>query len=229
MLTIENLWVSIGEKEILKGVELVVRDEERHVLIGPNGAGKSCLAMTIMGIPVYRVDKGEITFDGRDMTTLPIHERAKLGIGLAFQNPPVIRGVKLRDIISLHTKKVDNVLNKAYLSQEFGGREVNLGFSGGERKRSELAQLFAMETKLLLLDEIDSGMDIESMELLGKEINSFLSSRSALIITHLGYILNYVWADKAHILLDGKITFSGEPEEVLGWVKEKGFRGDRCV
>jgi len=224
MLEIENLWVSTGDKEILKGVELTIGDEETHVLIGPNGAGKSCLTMTIMGIPVYTIGKGEITFDGKDITTLPIHERAKLGIGLAFQNPPVIRGVKLRDIISLHTKKVDDILNKAYLSQEFGSRDINLGFSGGERKRSELAQLFAMEPKLLLLDEIDSGVDIESMELLGEEINSFLSGRSALIITHLGYILNYVRADEAHVLLDGKIALSGKPEEVLKRVKEKGFR-----
>lgn len=224
MLNIENLWVSTDDKEILKGVELTIGDEETHVLIGPNGAGKSCLAMTIMGIPVYTVGKGEITFDGKDITTLPIHERAKLGIGLAFQNPPVIRGVKLRDIISLHTRKVNDILTKAYLSQEFGSRDINLGFSGGERKRSELAQLFAMEPKLLLLDEIDSGVDIESMELLGKEINSFLSGRSALIITHLGYILNYVRADEAHILLDGKIALSGKPQEVLQKVKQKGFR-----
>lgn len=224
MLTIENLWVSIGEKKILKGIELAVGDEETHVLIGPNGAGKSCLAMTIMGIPVYTVDKGKLTFDNKDMTALPIHERAKLGIGLAFQNSPVIRGVKLRDIISLHTKKVDDILSKAYLNQEFGSRDINLGFSGGERKRSELAQLFAMKPKLLLLDEIDSGVDIESMELLGKETNSFLSGRSALIITHLGYILNYVRADKAHILLNGKIALSGKPEEILEKVKGKGFR-----
>lgn len=224
MLEIENLWVSTGEKEILKGVELTIGDEETHVLIGPNGAGKSCLAMTIMGIPVYTVEKGKIDFDSKDITTLPIHERAKLGIGMAFQNPPIIRGVKLRDIISLHTKKVDDILSRAYLSQEFGSRDVNLGFSGGERKRSELAQLFAMKPKLLLLDEIDSGVDIESMELLGKEINSFLVGRSALIITHLGYILNYVRTDKAHILFDGKIALSGKPEEVLEKVKKKGFR-----
>jgi len=165
----------------------------------------------------------------RDMTALPTHERAKLGIGLAFQNPPVIRGVKLRDIISLHTEKVDDILSKAYLNQEFGSRDINLGFSGGERKRSELAQLFAMKPKLLLLDEIDSGVDIESMELLGKEIDSFLSGRSALIITHLGYILNYVRADKAHILLNGKIAHSGKPEEILEKVEETGFRGCKYV
>jgi len=223
MLKVENLRVSTGEKEILRGMELAIGDKETHVLIGPNGAGKSCLAMTILGIPIYTDDNGKITFDGEEITALPIHERAKLGIGLAFQNPPIVRGVKLRDIISLHTERVDDILNKAYLSQEFGGRDVNLGFSGGERKRSELAQLFAMEPKLLLLDEIDSGVDIESMELLGKEINSFLSSRSALIITHLGYILNYVRADKAHVLVNGKIVLSGKPEEVLEKVKEKGF------
>ena len=224
MLKVENLWVSTGEEEILQGLELAIGDEEAHILIGPNGAGKSCLAMTIMGIPVYTVEKGRITFNGRDITTLPIHERAGLGIGLAFQNPPVVRGVKLGDLISLHKGNIDDILNRAYLSQGFGAREVNLGFSGGERKRSELAQLFAMEPRLLLLDEIDSGVDIESMELLGKEINSFLYGRSALIITHLGYILNYVKADKAHVLVDGKITFSGDPEEVLKRVREKGFK-----
>ncbi len=224
MLKVKDLRVSTGEKRILQGVELTIGDNEVHVLIGPNGAGKSCLAMTIMGIPLYKIDRGKITFDGKDITTLPIHERANLGIGLAFQNPPVVRGVKLRDLISLHKGEVDGILSKAYLSQGFGDRDVNLGFSGGERKRSELAQLFAMEPKLLLLDEIDSGMDIESLELLGKEINSFLSARSALIITHLGYILRYIKADKAHILVNGKITLSGGPEEILERVRQKGFK-----
>lgn len=225
MLKVENIWVSTSEKEILKGVELTIGDKETHVLIGPNGAGKSCLVMSIMGIPLYTLEEGKIVFNGKDISTLPVHERARLGIGLAFQNPPVIHGVKLRNLISLHKGDVNSILSKAYLSQGFGDRNVNLGFSGGERKRSELAQLFAMEPKFLLLDEIDSGVDIESMELLGKEINSFLSGRSALIITHLGHILNYVKADRAHILLDGKIALSGEPEEILKRVKEKGFGG----
>jgi Fe-S cluster assembly ATP-binding protein len=223
MLKVENLWVSTGEREILKGIELAIGDEETHVLIGPNGAGKSCLAMSVMGIPLYTVEEGRITFNGRDITTLPIHERARLGIGLAFQNPPVVRGVKLIDIISLHTGDVNDILGKVYLNEGFAGRDVNLGFSGGERKRSELAQLFAMEPKLLLLDEVDSGVDIESMELLGRELNSFLRGRSALIITHLGHILNYVRADKAHILVDGKIILSDKPKEVLKRVKERGF------
>lgn len=228
MLEIEDLWVSVvtnGKKEILKGVNLKIGDKETHVLLGPNGVGKSCLIMTIMGIPTYKVMRGRILFDGKDITTLPINDRAELGIGLAFQNPPEIRGVKLGDIIRLCGGKVDSYLQKVSLDRDFGNRDVNLGFSGGERKRSELAQLFAMGPKLILLDEIDSGVDIESLELLGKETDSFISDYSCLIITHQGHILKYIKPDLAHILLNGKIIYSGDPDEVINKIREKGFRG----
>lgn len=226
MLEIKDLWVGVNGKEILKGVNLTIKEGETHVLMGPNGSGKSCLVMTIMGIPIYRIVKGKIMFQGKDISDLPIYQRAELGIGLAFQNPPEVRGVRLERLIQLiGNEEVDRILEKAFLKREFGNRDINLGFSGGEKKRSELAQLFALEPKLLLLDEIDSGVDIESLELLGKEVNSFLSGRSALIITHLGYILRYIKANEAHVLLDGKIARSGDPVEILNQIEEKGFGG----
>lgn len=222
MLEVKDLWVSVGsEKEILKGVNLKIGDKETHVLLGPNGAGKSGLIMTIMGIPTYKVTKGRIRFDGKDITTLPINERAELGIGLAFQNPPEIRGVKLGDLIRLCGG--DSI--PKFLDKDFEIRDVNIGFSGGERKKSELAQLFAIKPGLMLLDEIDSGVDIESLELLGKELNSFISDRSCLIITHQGYILRYIEADMAHVLLDGKIVRSGNPDEILRQIRAVGFGG----
>jgi len=226
MLRIEDLWVSVAdsEKVVINGINLEIEEGEIHVLLGPNGAGKSCLVMTIMGIPLYRVKKGKILFEDKDITSLPIHERSKLGIGLAFQNPPEIRGVKLGELIQLCGGD-DSCLKRAYLSDEFKNREVNVGFSGGERKRSEIAQLLAMKPKLVLLDEIDSGVDIESLELIGKELNSFLSNRSALIITHQGHILDYIDADVAHVLINGRIVRSGEPEEIMNEIKEKGFSG----
>lgn len=221
MLEIRDLWVSVGKKKILKGINLDIGDRETHVLLGPNGAGKSCLIMTIMGIPTYKVTKGRICFDGNDITTLPINERAELGIGLAFQNPPEIRGVKLGDLLHLHG---EGSIPK-FLDQNFEDRDVNIGFSGGERKRSELAQLFAMKPGLMLLDEIDSGVDIESLELLGKELKSFMLDRSSIIITHQGHILRYIEADMAHVLLNGKIFRSGNPKAILNDINLRGFGG----
>lgn len=227
MLEVKDLWVGVDGKEILKGVDLVIGDREKHVLFGPNGVGKSCLAMTIMGIPTYRITKGSIFFNGKEVTTLPINERAALGIGMAFQNPPAIRGVKLGDFLTLCGGDVDKLLEKSFLGRRFKDRDLNLGFSGGERKRSELAQLFAMEPELMLLDEIDSGVDIESLEILGKELNSFLSERSSLIITHHAYILKYVKPDMAHVLLNGRIVRSGDFNEILHEIEEKGFGGNK--
>lgn len=227
MLEVKDLWVGVDGKEILKGVDLVIGDRGKHVLFGPNGVGKSCLAMTIMGIPTYRITKGNIFFNGKDVTTLPINERAALGIGMAFQNPPAIRGVKLGDFLTLCGGDVDKHLEKSFLDRSFKDRDLNLGFSGGERKRSELAQLFAMEPELMLLDEIDSGVDINSLGILGKELNSFLSERSSLIITHHGYILKYLKPDMAHVLLNGRIVRSGDFNEILHEIEGNGFEGNK--
>ena len=227
MLEVKDLWVGVNGKEILKGVDLAIEDKGKHVLFGPNGAGKSCLAMTIMGIPTYRIIKGSIFFNGKEITSLSINERAAIGIGLAFQNPPVIRGVKLGDFLTLCGGDVDKHLEKSFLDRSFKDRDLNLGFSGGERKRSELAQLFAMEPDLMLLDEIDSGVDIESLEILGKKLNSFLSEHSSLIITHHGYILKYLKPDVAHVLVNGGIVRSGDFGEILHEIEEKGFGGNK--
>lgn len=227
MLEVKDLWVGVDGKEILKGVDLAIGDREKHVLFGPNGVGKSCLAMTIMGIPTYKITKGNIFFNGKEITSLSINERAAIGIGLAFQNPPAIRGVKLGDFLSLCGGDVDKNLEKSFLDRSFKDRDLNLGFSGGERKRSELAQLFAMKPELMLLDEIDSGVDIESLEILGREVNSFLSERSSLIITHQGYILKYLKPDVAHVLVNGRIVHSGDFGEILHEIKEKGFGGNK--
>lgn len=227
MLEVKDLWVGVDGKEILKGVDLVIEDRGKHVLFGPNGVGKSCLAMTIMGIPTYRITKGNIFFNGKNVTTLPTNERAALGIGMAFQNPPAIRGVKLGDFLTLCGGDVDKHFEKSFLDRSFKDRDLNLGFSGGERKRSELAQLFAMESELMLLDEIDSGVDIKSLQILGKELNSFLSERSSLIITHHGYILKYLKPDMAHVLLNGRIVRSGDFNKILHEIEENGFGGNK--
>ncbi len=228
-LEVKDLRVSVDGKEILKGVNLTVEEGQVHVLLGPNGAGKSCLVMMLMGIPAYKIEGGKITFDGEEINNLPLDKRAKLGIGLAFQNSPAIRGVKLGDLIRLCDggEEVDKHIMRSSLRTDFKNRDVNLGFSGGEKKRSELAQLFAMKPKLLLLDEVDSGIDVEGLESLGREIDSFVAEngRSAIMITHLGYILKYVNADIAHVLLDGRIARSGDPEEIIDQIKERGFGG----
>ncbi len=223
-LRVSDLWVGVDGKDILKGVNLEIKKGERHVLFGPNGAGKSCLVETIMGIPAYKVKKGRIVFDGRDITGLPINERARLGIGLAFQNPPELMGVRLGELIRLCGGDEWN-LRMAFLGEEFKDRYVNFGFSGGERKRSEIAQLFAMKPKLVLLDEIDSGVDVDSLEAIGRALDDFLSGRSSLIITHQGHILNYLTADVAHVLIDGRIVRSGGPKEILTEIRRRGFDG----
>jgi Fe-S cluster assembly ATP-binding protein len=246
MLRIENLTVSVEGRRILKNVNLNIDGGEIHALLGPNGSGKTTLLMTIMGMPKYKVEFGRIFFKGADITELPVNERAKLGIGLAFQHPPVLRGVKLKDILSiaLGKNKKDNQIQikleeaialakKLNFGEEFLNRDVNLGFSGGEIKRSELLQLLALKPDFLMLDEPDSGIDLVNIHLVGEAINELLErgkrmskrSKCGLIITHLGHILNYVKADRAHIMLNGTLMCSGNPFELLEDIKEKGYGG----
>ncbi|MEM2991260.1 MAG: Fe-S cluster assembly ATPase SufC [Halobacteria archaeon] len=244
MLRIENLTVSVEGKRILKNVNLNIDGGEIHALLGPNGCGKTSLLMTIMGIPKYKVEFGRIFFKGNDITELPINERAKLGIGLAFQHPPVLRGVKLRDILSIALGEKDNQIKKEEASalarrlnfgEDFLNRDVNLGFSGGEIKRSELLQLLALKPDFLMLDEPDSGIDLVNIHLVGEVINELLErgkrmskrTKCGLIITHFGHILNYVKVDRAHIMMDGMLMCSGNPLELLEDIKEKGYEG--CI
>lgn len=242
LLEISDLEVEVEGKKILKGVNLTINEGETHVLLGPNGAGKSTLFMSILGFPNYKVTKGTIIYKDQDITGLSTHERIALGLGVTFQNPPAITGVKLKDLLTIETKKhfaelSDEEVNEKVvklgerlkLNETFLERDVNLGFSGGEVKRSELLQLLAQQPNFIMFDEPDSGVDIENVELVSKEINTLLdhdkedSKKGGLLITHLGYILNFVDATHAHILKDGKIVRTGEPKEIMEDIRTSGF------
>lgn len=239
LLEIKDLWVSVDNKKLLKGVNLEINSGEVHVLMGPNASGKTTLVFTILGYPSYRIIKGEIYFNAIKLNQLPIHERVKLGLAVAFQNPPAIRGVKLRDIIRLIGKKnvwdeskepeesfVTPILNRVGLSPAiFRDRDINVGFSGGERKRAELAQVFASRPKLLILDEPDSGVDLDSLKLIGRELERFLndSNCAALIITHYRYILPYIKPDRAHVMCHGMVIKTGDAYEVFTKIEERGY------
>jgi len=200
--------------------------------------------MTILGFPKYRVTDGQILFKGEDITDLSTTERVKMGIGVSFQNPPAIRGVKLMDLLKVEsgletedevTPELRELAAKMKFDESFLERDVNLGFSGGEVKRSEILQLLAQKPDFIMFDEPDSGVDIENVELLAEEINILLDKdkkpgmrrKAGLIITHLGYILNFVSADTAHVLMDGRIACSGNPQEIIEDIRKDGFKG--CV
>ena len=240
MLEIRNLNVAIEDKEILQDINLTIRTGETHVLFGPNGSGKTTLLMAIMGFPRYQITKGNIIFKGTDITEAPLDERARLGIGMSFQRPPVVRGVQTRDMVraSLGDKEdkatIDKLAGRTNLT-ELLDRPINYGFSGGEIKRSELMQLLAQKPELTLLDEPESGVDLENIALIGELINELLEKDCpirirkcmGLIITHTGHILDYVNARTGYIMLDGRIGCQGDPHEILATVKEKGYK--ECV
>jgi Fe-S cluster assembly ATP-binding protein len=245
LLEITDLAVEVSGKEILTDVDLYIDKGETHVLLGPNGAGKSTLFMTLLGFPKYKVTNGEIIFKDEDITNLSTTERVKRGFGVSFQNPPSIRGVRLGDLLKIEHGETDpdkelspemmDLVNKLKFDERFLERDVNLGFSGGEVKRSEILQLLAQNPDFTMFDEPDSGVDIENVELLAEEINVLLDKqtkpglrqKSGLLITHLGYILNFVAADTAHVLMDGRIACSGNPTEILDDIRKEGFHG--CV
>ncbi len=236
LLEIIGLWVSIGGKGVLKDVNLKVGQGETHALFGPNGCGKTTLLNTIAGIPRYVVEDGQIRFKGQDITEMPMNERAQLGLGIAFQRPPTIRGLKVRDLIKLCNPKADAawILNELDFA-DFADREVNKGFSGGEVKRSEMVQLMAQGPDLVMLDEPDSGVDLENIKVIGKAINMLTQkdqrpstrTKSGIIITHFGHILDYISTDKAHVMIEGTVVCSGGPIEILEQIKANGYEG--CV
>ena len=244
MLKIEDLVVTVEGRTILNRINLEIPEGETHILFGPNGSGKSTLMMTIMGFSGYRVASGRIWFKGRDITRMPIHERARLGIGVAFQRPPAISGLKTRDVVSLcaggKPVAVEKLAQKANF-EDFLDRDLNLHFSGGEMKRSEMLQLLAQSPELVLLDEPESGVDLENVVLLGDIINELLErgvrhrkdpdapphrkkgTKSALVITHTGHILNYITADKGHVLYNGVLCCARNAREILQWIREYGY------
>lgn len=247
MLRIEDLRVEVEGREILHDVDLGINHGETHVLFGPNGSGKTTLLMATMGFPSYRITGGKIAFKGEDITNRPLNERANLGIGLSFQRPPTIRGVKMRQMLEICGKGEKDVESMArdLDFNEFLDRDLNAGFSGGEIKRSELLQLMAQDPDFFLLDEPESGVDLENIALIGEVIERLLQrelraqqgksrkelkrerKKSGLIITHTGYILDYLDADVGHVLMDGELACSGNPREILKTIKEKGY--DECI
>ena len=231
ILKLENLSVEVAGKSVLEDVNLEIPKGEVHVLFGPNGSGKTSLIMAILGFSNYHIVSGKIWFNEIDITHMPINERVKLGIGVAFQNPPAIRGVKLGDIIHAFIDKGTDAEQRerkltktTNIPSEFLSRDLNLGFSGGELKRSEILQVLAQKPGFVMLDEPDSGVDVENLELVGKILDNFLKKRSGLLITHLGYILRYVDADKAHVLLDKTIVCSGKTTEILSHILKEGYK-----
>jgi len=234
MLDISDLHVEVDGTEVLHDINLHIGWGETHVLMGPNGSGKSTLLKTIMGFGGYTITSGSIIFKGQDITRMPIHERAHLGIGMMFQNPPAISGLKLGKLLTAVSRlKEDEIeaLGRSVNMGQFLSRDINVGFSGGEIKRSEVLQLKVQQPDFLMLDEPESGVDLENMNLMGREIATLLEKdvrivnrrRSGLIITHTGYILDYVDADQGHVIIEGQIRCHGNPREILRLVKEKGY------
>jgi len=240
MLEIKGLSVAVEDKEIIHDVNMTIQKGETHVLFGPNGAGKSTLLMAIMGFPKYKVTHGSIRFKDKDITGLSVDERARMGIGMSFQRPPVVRGVKTRDMVAACLKgsgdgeEIERLAKMTDLG-DFLERDINYGFSGGEIKRSELMQLLAQKPELTLLDEPESGVDLVNIALIGELMNNLLEKNCpilerrcmGLIITHTGHILDYVNARTGYVMCDGTIGCVGDPHEMLATIREKGY--NECI
>ncbi|MCW4005972.1 MAG: Fe-S cluster assembly ATPase SufC [Candidatus Bathyarchaeota archaeon] len=237
ILDVKDLSVKVEDKLILKNVSFSLKKGVSHILFGPNGSGKTTLISTLMGLPGYEVVSGKISFMGQDITNATVDERAKLGMVVSFQNPPEIAGIKLGDLLKLcvgktaadefseeEKKQIENFRLTRFLD-----RDINVGFSGGERKRSEILQLIFLKPKLLLLDEPDSGVDVESLSLIADQIQNYVASTggSALVITHKGDILEHVKAEYGCILLSGQFHCFTAPREIYKDIKKMGY--EECV
>ncbi|MGB7788925.1 ABC transporter ATP-binding protein [Methanoregula sp.] len=235
MLHIEDLHVKVGDREVLHDINLHIGEGETHVLLGPNGSGKTTLLMTLMGYSNYTITSGKIIFKGEDVTKMRAHDRAKRGIGMLFQRPPTISGLKLGKLLTAisRTKKEDiPALAASVHMDKFLERDINKGFSGGEIKRSEVLQLMIQNPDFIMLDEPESGVDIENISLIGTAIGSLLEKdkhvikrqKSGLVITHTGYILDYLETDRGHVMCDGQIRCHGNPREIMKDIKQRGYK-----
>jgi Fe-S cluster assembly ATP-binding protein len=247
-LEIQNLHVRTEEREILHGVDLTITKGETHALMGPNGSGKSTLANTLMGNPAYEITEGRVLLDGEDITEADPDDRAKLGLFLAFQYPVSIPGVSVANFLrtAINAKREEPIKVKEFgellkknmevlrVEREFTSRYLNDGFSGGEKKRAEILQLAMLEPSYAVLDETDSGLDIDALRIVSDGVNALRGpNMGALIITHYTRILGYVRPDFVHIMLNGRIVQEGGPEladtlEEKGydWVREEVAAGD---
>jgi len=246
-LEVKDLEVSVEDEEIVKGVSLEVNPGEIHAIMGPNGSGKSTLCKSLMGNPVYSINGGQILVDGEDVTHEETDERARAGLFLGFQYPAEISGISVAEFLkeainsqreekgedtipqSEFKQKVQEKLDLLDMDEEYARRYLNDGFSGGEKKRTEILQMAVLEPKYAILDEIDSGLDIDALQIVAKGINTLSQEdRGLLMITHYQRILDYIEPDHVHIMIDGKIVKSGGPElahkledEGYDWIKEE--------
>lgn len=243
ILEVKNLHVSIEEKEILKGVNLTIKTNEIHAIMGPNGTGKSTLAAAIMGHPSFTITKGEILLDDENVLEMAVDERARAGLFLGVQYPSEIAGITnaefMRAAINARRdednkipvmqfiRKMDEKMDLLDMSEEMAERYLNEGFSGGEKKRNEILQMMMIEPTFAILDEIDSGLDIDALEVVSKGINAMRGeSFGALIITHYQRLLNYVTPDVVHVMMNGIVVKTGGAE-LAKRLEAEGYKGIR--
>ena len=241
-LEIKNLYARVPEKDILKGVDLVIKTGEVHAIMGPNGTGKSTLSSVIMGHPKYEVTGGEITLDGESIIDKKVDERARMGLFLAYQYPSEVSGVTNSDFVHAAMKangytgsvykfaiKYDKVCKDLKMGSDFATRYLNEGFSGGEKKRNEIIQMKMIQPKFAILDEIDSGLDVDALRIVGENVSSMVNENfGCLLITHYQRLLDYIKPDYVHIMINGKIVKTGGREliekidrEGYDWVKRE--------
>jgi len=248
-LTIKDLHVTIEGKKILNGVDLTVKKGEVCALMGPNGSGKSSLAYTLMGHPKYQVDKGEVWYKGQNVLELKPDERAKLGLFLSFQYPQEIPGVSVSNFLRTaynavkpapiavpdFVKLLKEKMKMLKIDDSFSRRYLNEGFSGGEKKRAEILQLAVLQPEMAILDETDSGLDIDSLKVVAEGVNSLIGpNMGILVITHYQRLLNYITPDKVHVMINGRIVKSGGKElaeqlEARGYDEYKEFEEDEVT
>jgi len=237
LLEVKRLGVEVGGKCLLQGLDMTVKEGETHIVFGPNGSGKTTLVNAIMGLPEYKVVEGDILFRGNSILDWNLTARAKAGIGLAFQHPPVVEGVSLRVLLKAMVsdeKAPEEVARKAGM-ENYLEREINVGFSGGERRKNELLQLVAQNPQLVMLDEPDSGVDVDNIKLMVSIIRKLLQKdklirerkNSGIIVTHSGMILEELHADKGYVIVNGKVKCFGSPLDIFDQVKKYGFV--RCI
>ena len=241
MLEVRNLHARIGDKEILKGIDLVVRDGETHAIMGPNGSGKSTLSAVLVGNPLYEVTEGEAFFDGKDLLAMKPEDRAHEGLFLSFQYPVEIPGVPMNQFLkaAVNEKRKYQGLPElkagefmklmrekqkiVQLDNRLANRSVNEGFSGGEKKRNEIFQMAMLEPKLSILDETDSGLDVDAMRIVAEGVNKLRTpGTSCIVITHYDRLLDMIRPDVVHVLYQGRIVKTAGPE-LAGEIQERGY------